>query len=333
MRVAVLGVGAIGGLVLGYLKEKGIDVCGVVRPYQVEPLVNNGLIIEGVREKRVIKELDIQTRLRQEVDLAIFSVKTQDLEEVIDDNKDYLRNSYVVSMQNGIAADYILGKHFDKERVISGIVMFGATFFPPNRVLHHFEGSLILGSVFGKTSGKSEAIKQILSPAFSVEAVVDILGRKYLKLFINLSNGIPACLGKSMQESFSDLAVCRQAIRLIKETHNVINNAGIILDDLPGYPAERVYGLVNMDEENAAGIFSQVMTGLSKEPLYGSILQSIRRGKKSEIDYINGEVVRLAKERSLPAPLNEAIVKMVHEVERSGRFFSKKDFLTQYAKS
>jgi 2-dehydropantoate 2-reductase len=62
------------------------------------------------------------------------------------------------------------------------------------------------------------------------------------------------------------------------------------------------------------------LTGLSQKPLYGSILQSILRGKKSEIDFINGEVVRIAGRGR--APLNSRVVDMVHEVERTGRFFS-----------
>jgi 2-dehydropantoate 2-reductase len=69
------------------------------------------------------------------------------------------------------------------------------------------------------------------------------------------------------------------------------------------------------------------MSNLSKEPLYGSILQSIKRGKPSEIDYINGEFVRLARENKLGAPLNEKLVQMVHQVEEKNKFFSKEELL------
>jgi 2-dehydropantoate 2-reductase len=77
-----------------------------------------------------------------------------------------------------------------------------------------------------------------------------------------------------------------------------------------------------MPNENAAGIINKMLTTLSKEPLYGSILQSIMRGKRSEIDFINGEIVLLADRFKLPAPLNSKIVDMVHEVERTRKFFS-----------
>ncbi|MFH0763066.1 MAG: ketopantoate reductase C-terminal domain-containing protein, partial [Candidatus Omnitrophota bacterium] len=77
----------------------------------------------------------------------------------------------------------------------------------------------------------------------------------------------------------------------------------------------------------AAKIFSGIMLNLSKEPLYGSILQSIKRGRASEIDYINGEFVRMAEENNFKAPLNEKLVEMVHQVEKTGKFFSKEQLL------
>jgi 2-dehydropantoate 2-reductase len=69
------------------------------------------------------------------------------------------------------------------------------------------------------------------------------------------------------------------------------------------------------------------MTKLSNDPLYGSILQSIKRGKISEIDYINGEFISLAKENNLSAPLNTKLVELVHAVEKTNRFFTKEELL------
>jgi len=74
------------------------------------------------------------------------------------------------------------------------------------------------------------------------------------------------------------------------------------------------------------------MVNLSKEPLYGSILQSIKRGRSSEIDFINGEFVSLAQENALGAPLNQKLVEMVHEVERTNTFFSKEILLAETEK-
>ena len=117
------------------------------------------------------------------------------------------------------------------------------------------------------------------------------------------------------------------AINLNKEAYAVITKATIKLESLPAYPKERIEGLVNMPLDQAAGLFSKIMIGLSREPLYGSILQSIKRGRISEIDYINGEIVRLARSLKVEAPLNKKIVELVHKVEDSGKFLSKKELL------
>ena len=90
---------------------------------------------------------------------------------------------------------------------------------------------------------------------------------------------------------------------------------------MPQFPAERIFGLVSMPLDQAAGVINKTLTTLSKEPLYGSILQSIMRKKTSEIDYINGEVVDLAEHRGLNAPLNGRVVEFVHQVENKGKFF------------
>ena len=73
-----------------------------------------------------------------------------------------------------------------------------------------------------------------------------------------------------MQEAFSDLDIAALAIKLNKEAHDVVTKAGVELESLPTYPKERLGGLVSMDVGAAAGLFSKIMTSLSKAPLYGS---------------------------------------------------------------
>jgi 2-dehydropantoate 2-reductase len=267
----------------------------------------------------------VDTKLKEPVDLAIFATKINDIEQAIKSNLDYLGDAVALSAQNGIEADYILNKYFAQNNIATGIVMFGGTFYPPNKVVHNFQGELILGNIFGKEIKSFEAVKGLLSKAFTVSELDNIKGAKYLKVFINLNNCIPAILGISMQEAFGDLEVAELAIRLNKEAYQVVTKSGIKLESLPTYPKEKLAGLVSMEECEAAKLFSKIMTSLSDKPLYGSILQSIKRQKKSEIDYINGEIVNLAKKNNLEAPLNEKIVELVHKVEETNKFFSKED--------
>jgi 2-dehydropantoate 2-reductase len=130
-----------------------------------------------------------------------------------------------------------------------------------------------------------------------------------------------------MQEVFGDLTISRISIAIWKEAFEVFDKIGIDLVSLPGFPVENLTKFTSMPSEHAAEIFSGMMRNLSKDPLYGSILQSIMRGKLSEIDYINGEFVRLAEENKMSAPLNKILVEMVHKVEANKRFFSKEDLI------
>ena len=326
MKIAVLGCGAIGSLFLGYLTKAGKDVVGIVRDYQNYAFGQEGLVINKDGADEVIA-VRANTRLNYYVDLAIFASKINDLKQIIQDNLEYLKKATALSTQNGIRADYILRDYFPEDKIITSVVMFGATFYSPNKVVSNFDGCLIVGSIFDQRVSNFNEVKECLKTTFNVCDSSDIKGAKYLKLLINLNNCIPACLGKSMQEVFSDIGFSRLAIKINQEAYNIIEKSGIKLVSLPDYPKERIEGLVSMDINQAAGIFSKIMSSLSEKPLYGSILQSIRRKKPSEIDYINGEVVKLAKENNLKAPLNNKIVELVHKVEESGEFLSKEELL------
>ena len=90
----------------------------------------------------------------------------------------------------------------------------------------------------------------------------------------------------------------------------VIDKAGIRLSDLPDLPLIKLRGLLSVPIDEGAVIFSHIMQELSKEPLYGSILQSIKRGKATEIDYLNGEIVELGKRINQPTPYNSRAVEV-----------------------
>ncbi len=321
MTIAVIGAGAIGGSLAAYLTKAGQDVVLIGRRDQVDAVNQGGLSIVGVRGHEMIR-VKALTQMDKSYDLVIFAPKTQDIENAYQQNHPFLDTGLVLTTQNGVQADNILSSHFDRDRQLSSIVMFGATYVKPGHVTYNFEGDWIIGRPFMPLDPTTHQVAEVLSKAFKVVVSNDIMGQKYLKLFVNFNNCIPALVGKSMQETFADIDLCRLSIMLLKEGLGIVEQAKIALVSLPDFPKERVYGLVRMPMEQAAGIIHKTLTGLSKEPLYGSILQSIMRGKTSEIDFINGEVVHLANHLKLPSPLNSKMVDMVHEVELGGKFFS-----------
>lgn len=332
MKIAVIGAGAIGGVVAAFLKKAGEDVVLVGRGPQVDAINKHGLTIKGVRGSETI-QVPALTCLDKSYDLVIFAVKTQDVEEAFAINSEFLEKGLLLTTENGVQADNILSSHCDRDRQLSSIVMFGATYTrglspaaqgdcPLHEITLNFEGDWIIGRPMGPLDPTAYAIIAVLGKAFKTVASADIMGQKYLKLFVNFNNCIPALIGKSMQETFADMDLCILSIMLLKEGLDIVSRTDIELVSLPDFPKERIYGLAKMPIGQAAGIINKTLTSLSREPLYGSILQSIMRGVPSEIDFINGEVVQLAHHFKIPAPLNSKIVDMVHEVERAGKYFS-----------
>ena len=266
-------------VVAACLKKAGEDVILIGRNDQVDVINAKGLTIKGVRGTETIK-IPALTRLDKPYDLVIFAVKTQDIEEAFAANSEFLeQGGLILTTQNGVQADNILSGHFERDRQLSSIVMFGATYIRPGEIIFNFEGDWIIGRPFMPLDPATHAIAEVLGKAFKVVTSTDIIGQKYLKLFVNFNNCIPALIGKSMQETFSDIDLCRLSIMLLKEGIDIVAQANIELVSLPDFPKERIYGLVKMPIEQAAGIINKTLTTLSKEPLYGSILQSIMRGK------------------------------------------------------
>jgi len=323
MKIAVIGAGAIGCLVAGYLKNKGEEVTLVGRIAAVNAIKENGLSISGVRGDFKVR-ISISDTLNYIPDLAILATKTQDIDTVLQDSSYLLRNSLLLTTQNGIQADNLVAKYLPQKNIISSIIMFGATYLEPGKVVHNFEGSWVIGSQFqSNPTEELIGLSLFLDKIFPTIISEDIIGMKYLKIFANASNCLPAIIGKSMQEVFSDLDISRMSIGIWKEAFEIIQRIGIHLVSLPGFPVENITKLTSIPSAAAAGVFSGIMKNLSREPLYGSILQSIMRGKTSEIDYINGEFVRLAEENHMYAPLNKILVDMVHQVEKNKMFYSK----------
>ena len=327
MKIAVIGGGAIGSVMAGFLAkaaENTEDILLVGRGDHVKEINKTGLRVvtsDGDESIRV----RAATCLDQEYDLVIFTVKTMDLEQAYQDNHSLLEAPWIMTTQNGVQGANILCSHFDPKKMISSIVMFGATYLKPGEVTLNFPGKWIMGKTYAPNDETFKKIAQILGTAFPVVVTDKIMGMKWLKIFVNFNNCIPALLGKSMQETFADMDFCKLSILLLKEGLEVVEEAGIGLVSLPDFPVDRIYGLTRMPLDQAAGILQKTLTTLSREPLYGSILQSLMRHRSTEIDFINGEVCQVARSLRRQAPLNIKIVDLVHEIENSRRFFGSEE--------
>ncbi|MBI5043081.1 MAG: NAD(P)-binding domain-containing protein, partial [Nitrospirae bacterium] len=149
MKIAVMGAGAIGSVLGGYLAEAGEDVLMIGRKGNVDAINKNGLQIEGVRGRKNIR-IKADTGLNEKPDMLFLSVKTQDVPEACKAIALMTKDSIVVTMQNGVKADLLAAENLNRRDIISAVVMFGATYIEHGKFIHNFEGDFIIGSAFSK---------------------------------------------------------------------------------------------------------------------------------------------------------------------------------------
>jgi 2-dehydropantoate 2-reductase len=329
-KIVIIGAGAIGSLVGGLLSRAGEDVTLIGRKAHVDAINKNGLIIDGaLGEMRV--NVKAKVHLDFKPDLVILTVKTQDVEAAALEIKPYVSGVTVVTMQNGVRSDELVAEVLGKENIISSVVLFGSTFLEPGRVVHTHKDRLLVGLPFNHNWKKLDNITTVLNKAIPVHITKDIYCAHWTKLIVNLNNAIPAITGLSVQEIGSHPKLRKLSYYVLKEGLDITTLARIKLCNLPGVPIVILKKIFNMSPI-ATMVIGYMMKSIGTAPVLGSTLQSIKRGKTTEIDYLNGEIVGLGKKLGIPTPYNVAVVKMVHQVEATGKFLTVDELLSGVAK-
>jgi 2-dehydropantoate 2-reductase len=136
-----------------------------------------------------------------------------------------------------------------------------------------------------------------------------------------------------MNEVYADASLWKLAVDLMREGLRVIDRANIRLESLPDVSVDLTRVINWMPPGIAGRIAAAKLRRMTTTwPLLGSTLQSIQRGRPTEIDYLNGEIVELGKRYGEATPLNTKIVEMVHQVERTGQFFSLEEILQTFGR-
>lgn len=332
MKIAVVGAGAIGSIIGGLLSKAGEDVTLIGRKSHVDAINKNGLTIDGVFGKinvrlKAVEHLDFKP------DLVLLVVKTQDVEKAAKEIKPYTSDVPVVTMQNGVRSDNIVADILGKENIISAVMLYGGTFLEPGKVIfsnYSKRGSLLIGEPFGHEEKRLERIKEILDKALPTRIAEDIHNAHWTKLIANLNNAIPAVTGLSIQEVGNYPELRRLSFLLMKEGLQTVEKAEVKLSSLPGVPIYIIKLLFNMPSWIGSQVLRLMTISLGNIPIPGSTLQSIKKGKNTEIDYLNGEIVVLGKKLNISTPYNSLAVSLVHQVEKTGKFLTVKELLSFY---
>jgi 2-dehydropantoate 2-reductase len=321
-RIAIMGAGAIGSAVGALLSRAGEDVTLIGQPEHVSAIRKDGLRVDGCRGSFTV-DLRATERLDFRPDYAFLTVKTQDVLSALRDKLELLKDAPLVTFQNGIRSDDLVSNLLPSSQIVSSVVNISATYLTPGAVTVVYPGTLLIGHPFPDGCVPLEPLRALLQPAAPTTISRNIRGAHWLKLLFNLNNAFPALTNASLHQLYADRYMRELAVRVIREGLAAIEAAGIGLESLPE---------VSVSLFRILGILPIPLAGLlivwrarrieSEWPLLGSSLQSLRRGRPTEIDYLNGEIVRLGRETSTSTPLNKRLVELVHDAERTGKFLT-----------
>lgn len=321
MRVAVLGAGAIGSVVGARLAAlDDVAVTLIARGPHLQAIRRRGLTVRSADGDRKVKIL-AEPRLRKAPDLLILATKTQDLDAACAAAAPVAPDATVLTTQNGLVAERIAERFWPRAQVVGGIAMFPAEMPEPGVAVMGPRPGFILGRPQGPADAAVKDVAALLGRAgFDVQLTNRLRSARWTKLLANLQNAIPASLGRPLQECYDDARVRGIVVRAMREGLHVARVEGTKLE-ANAHAHPRLLQAVRRLPEGLAGhaLRRRIRRLFPDTPIRGSTSDSLRRGRPTEIDYLNGEVVTLGRLLGVPTPWNLALTEAVHEVERRGR--------------
>jgi 2-dehydropantoate 2-reductase len=292
----VMGAGAIGSLIGGLMTNAGHNVAFVGREWQVKEIRENGLHISGLEDFCVYPEAYTEPI---EADLIFMTVKSYDT-EVAARVLRMKEESVVLSLQNGIGNEEKIGRIVGIKHVLGGVTSQGALLLGPGRVKHTGSGKTIIGELDGKITEKIKEIKEILDRSkIETKITTEIKRELWNKLIINVGiNAITAITGLENGYICKMRNLRELSRRCVREVLKVAEKAGID---------------TNVREEGVLNVAKLTAKNRS------SMLQDLDRGKKTEINEINGVVVDLGERYGVKCEVNETLLRLVEAMEAAKR--------------
>jgi 2-dehydropantoate 2-reductase len=305
MKIAILGCGSLGSTFGGVLTEAGFDVTLVNRYNDhIAAMIDSGLTLIEDAEERVV-EVKVATDPQEvgTVGLIIVLVKSSFTRAAIESAKAMIgSNTLALSLQNGLGNEELLMEILGKERVLGGKTYVGGQITGPGKVRVGLKGKLtLLGELDGRATARAKQVSDLFNLAgLETKVTTDIQSLIWQKLLINVSTGAICGLtrlpyGKLLQ--VKEAVDCATAA--VAEAIEVARAAGIVLEC--NHPRE---------------ILDQAVAGLPFD-FKPSIMQDLERGISTEIDFINGAVVREGEKYGVATPVNRTLVAGIKGLEFS----------------
>ncbi len=321
MRIALLGAGSVGTIIGALIAEGGEDIVLVDNfAEQVDMLNTYGLRITGHLNRSIPVKAVLPEEMSGKYDLVISTTKQTSLATSLKNVLEHIHaETMVLTLQNGIPED-ISKAIVGEKRVMGGGIEFGATLREPG-VTELTSDLSSLGITFGHLDGKitekTRAVQDVFSHLGQSHITTNLLGVRYSKLTDNSTfSGLSAALGCKYKKILDSPLAMKCIAYLGLEAARVIKKLGV-------YP-EKIFGLQplleNVDfntEKELNSVIENYWVPLYRpfQDLKASMLQDLEKGKKCEINAINGKFVEVGREVGVDVPFMQTVVEIVTKLQ------------------
>jgi 2-dehydropantoate 2-reductase len=289
-KIVVLGAGAIGSSYGALLSRKN-DVTLIGNKAHVDAIESNGLLVEGDVKGRFPVKAAVGVRELPPGSLILLTTKAQDMAEAINEIKPLLKkDTVIVVLQNGLKIKELIQESVGtKFEVVRGLVLLAAEFLEPGKI-KLWNGPTIIA----RTETGEKIASLLRESGIQVTVAEDMEKEEWSKLIVNcVINPLTAVLRVRNNEIGADsLRVIRR--KIVEECVRVGNAEGI-----------RFKSGLQADLDRRIGGYSN----------FSSMCQDVVKGKKTEIEFLNGKIVELGKKHGISTPVNETLVGLIRFME------------------
>ena len=308
----------MGGTIAALAEHAGHDVTIVARGEQRDAIRANGLSLAGAfghmtGHPHVVDTIGTADRF----DLVVVAVKAHQTAAAVAPIELNSTTPLLV-VQNGFGGFDTVRDRFPENPAAIGLALFGATIAEPGRIHATYAASLVVG-------GDRNAVnmtRSILSTQLRVRLTRNPAGAAWTKVLINSVNAMPALTGLSVQRTIAHRGLRRIVTALMREVAQVGYARGEKFADLGAVSARDVRFISVVPLRWGQLIPLRLAQKMGVVPNYASTLQSIKRGRTTEVDHLSGAIVDAAAEISRTAPINQAVTELIREVARTGEFMT-----------
>jgi 2-dehydropantoate 2-reductase len=318
-RIAVLGSGANGSSIGADLVLSGFDVTLVEQwPAHVEKIRRDGLTIEMDSETVRVRPKSLHfcelATLRQHFDVVLLLMKAYDTRWACQLIEPYLaRDGVIAGVQNGMTTSEI-ANIAGPDRTVGTVIEISSTMNQPGVVYRHANRERSWFAVeesLGETD-KENVIADLLQHSGKVERVRDIASTKWMKLVSNTTVLVPTAIaGVSMFDAIDIFGLRDVMVRAGQEALDVGRSQGTPVIPIFGIEERELISSKSVVETLLETLYQKFVTPGATT----TVLQDWSKGRRSEVDDINGEVVARGKKGRVSTPANSAIVEIAHRIE------------------